>query len=190
MKKPYEINNEQVEQIRSRYGKLIYMIAYRIGGDSIVSSFDDNVQELYISACDACEAYGRKMDMKFDDFFDTADFHKYIKSCLWNRKNNLGRNITKKKNIRNAFTLDEELLGDELKTVEAFDVSSLLADVRMHDECKEVLHHLMNDYSLIKPNGHLNDSKLARVMDTDKKHTKVLISTLQGIFKDYKDEVC
>lgn len=187
MKKQYNITNEQVERIRKRYGKLIFMIAHRIGGDPSVNSFDDSVQELYISACDACEAYGRKLDLEFEDFFDTNEFHKYIKSCLWNKKNNTGRNITKKKILNNSFSLDEDLFGDESIVTEAFDVSALLSDVRMNPECKQVLRHLLNDFSLVKPNGNLNVSKLSRVMDKDKKQTKALIDHLQNIFKDYNE---
>jgi len=188
MKKQYSITNDQVERIRKRYGKLIFMIAHRIGGDTVVNSFDDSCQELYITACDACEAFGRKQELEFDDFFDTGEFHKYIKSCLWNKKNNTGRNITKKMNIRRGFSLDEDLLGDESILTEAFDVSGLLADVRMNTECKDVLKHLLNDFSLIKPNGNLNVSKLARVMEKEKRDVKVLISHLQNIFSDYKEE--
>ena len=187
MKKQYSVTNDQVERIRKRYGKLIFMIAHRIGGDTVVNSFDDSCQELYITACDACEAFGRKQELEFEDFFDTGEFHKYIKSCLWNKKNNVGRNITKKKILNNKFSLDEELFGDESLVTEAFDVSALLADVRMNPECKDVLRHLLNDFSLVKPNGNLNVSKLARVLDKDKKQTKVLIDHLQHIFKDYNE---
>ena len=84
------ISNEEWEFVQKKYGSLIYMIAHRIGGDKITNDFDDSVQEIRMSAMDAIRTYKKKTDVPFDKFFITKDFDKYIKTCLWNRKNSNG----------------------------------------------------------------------------------------------------
>ena len=85
--KKYTITDSQLELIKKKYEKLMYAVSYRIGGDRVLSSLEDSMQDLYMSAFDACEAYGRKTGLDFDEFFDTVEFDKYIKSTLWNKKN-------------------------------------------------------------------------------------------------------
>ena len=66
----------------------MFAISYRIGGDNICNSIEDSVQELSITAMDACQAYEKKTGETFDEYIETVNFNKYIKTCLWNRKNN------------------------------------------------------------------------------------------------------
>ena len=87
------MNNTEWNTVTKKYGKLMYMIAHRVGGDAITNSVDDSFQELSISAMDAVSTFSRKTDKKFEEFFKTKEFDKYIKTCLWNRKNSLGIKI-------------------------------------------------------------------------------------------------
>ena len=173
MKNDYTVNNDDIEEIRTKYGKLIYSIAYRIGGDAVTNSWEDSVQELYISAMDACEAFGRKSGKEFKEYFSTREFDKYIKSTLWNKKNNLGKHITRKKNVNRHMSLNEEILGNNEGLLKyPIDVSALLFDVTLDDECKTLVNAVMNDHKMVKPNGDINVSKLSRIMNTDKMKIK------------------
>ena len=188
--KKYTVTNAQMERIKKRYEKLMYAIGYRIGGDRILYSLEDSVQELRISACDACEAYGRKMNMEFDEFFDTEEFDKYIKSTLWNRKNNAGKGIQKKWHINNSMAIDDEILEAAAPSVMDFpDVSAVLMECSLEPEEQDVLNTIMSDFSNIKPNGTINLSSLSRILGKEKKEVKKTIVKLQSLFKDYNEEL-
>jgi hypothetical protein len=186
MSKKYTTTSEQIEKIKSKYGNLIYAIAYRIGGDAVTNSFEDSVQNLYISAMDACEAYERKTGITFDDFFGSEEFGKYIKSTLWNKKNNVGKKITKKLNINSHLSLDENLLGDE-SMYEGVDVSALSFDVLFEEDTRELVELIIGDYSMIKPSGDINISKASRELGIDKRELKNRLNALRFNLRDYHD---
>ena len=186
MSKKYTTTSEQIEKIKSKYGNLIYAIAYRIGGDAVTNSFEDSVQNLYISAMDACEAYKRKTGKEFDEYFGTTEFGKYIKSTLWNKKNNVGKKITKKLNINSHLSLDENLLGDE-SMYEGVDVSALSFDVLFEEDTRELVELIIGDYSMIKPSGDINISKASRELGIDKRELKNRLNALRFNLRDYHD---
>ena len=188
--KKYTVTDSQLKRIKKRYEKLMFAIGYRIGGDRVLHSLDDSVQELYISALDACEAYGRKMNMEFDDFFDTEEFDKYIKSTLWNKKNNAGKGIQKKWHINNGMSIDDEILESAAPSVMDFpDVSAVLMECSLDEDEQDVLNTIMSDFNNIKPNGTINLSSLSRSLGKEKKEVKKTIVKLQSLFKDYNEEV-
>ena len=183
----YTTTNAQVKQIEKKYGRLIFTIAHRIGGDTIISSFEDSVQDLYISALDACEAYERKTNLGFEEFFSTEEFDKYIKSVMWNKKNNQGKQITKKKNINYHMTLNDDVIeSDSALEYELPDVSSMLAEIDgMDEEGEELMVRVMKDFQMVKPNGSLNISRLSREMGITKKQVTVIISKLRPLLDEY-----
>ena len=185
--KEYNTTDDQLKRIEKKYGRLIYTIAHRIGGDSVVNSFEDSVQELYISSLDACEAYERKTTILFDEFFGTEEFDKYIKSVLWNKKNNQGKQITKKLGVNRHATLNEEILDlDPALEYELSDVSSMLAEVEgITNEGERLIEMIVSDHKLVKPNGSLNISKISRDMGMTKKDTVLLISQIKSILVEY-----
>jgi len=185
--KQYNTTDEQLEKIEKKYGRLIYTIAHKIGGDSVVNSFEDSVQELYISALDACEAYERKTQTLFDEFFAKDEFDKYIKSVLWNKKNNQGTQITKKLGITRHATLNEEIMEvDPALEYEISDVSSMLAEVDgVSDSGEALIKMIMSDHRLVKPNGSLNISKISRDMGMTKKEVNLLVSQLKTTLGEY-----
>lgn len=185
--KKYTITDSQLELIKKKYEKLMYAVSYRIGGDRVLSSLEDSMQDLYMSAFDACEAYGRKTGLDFDEFFDTVEFDKYIKSTLWNKKNNVGKKIQKTRGIHNHVTLDEEIIETEENTVyELSDLSSLLFDVELDSIETEITDYILTDRKMIKPNGSINMSKLSRLVGKDKRELRNIISRLQIKYKDYE----
>jgi len=109
------LTDSQWSQIHKKYKRLMYAVSHRIGGDKIANDFDDSQQELAITTMDAVDAYARKTGLTFDEFFSTRAFDKYIKTCLWNKKNNLGNKIKKKYHIRSCVSISDnpELFSQE-----------------------------------------------------------------------------
>ncbi|HHZ81210.1 MAG TPA: hypothetical protein EYN64_00570, partial [Flavobacteriales bacterium] len=90
------MNDEQMELIEDKYGRLIHKIGHWISGDNAISSHQDNTQDIWIAAMEAIKGYEKKENMKFEEFWGSKGFDKYIKTCLWNVKNSKGARITKR----------------------------------------------------------------------------------------------
>ena len=58
-----KLTDAQWDKIWDKYKNLMYSISYRIGGDKICNSIDDSIQELCITAMDACRTYGKKTEI-------------------------------------------------------------------------------------------------------------------------------
>ena len=149
------MNNQEWETVRKKYGKLMYMICHRISGDKVTNDIEDSYQELCISAMDAVRTFSKKSGREFGDYFSTIEFDKYIKTCLWNKKNSLGIKIQKKKPINNTMSFVPELVSEE-ETYEGsgipIDVSGF-ADVELDEESRLIVEKILQDGKIIKPNG-------------------------------------
>lgn len=87
------ITNEQWELIDEKYGKLLTTICSKISGDAAIANFDDNLQDLRLATMDAVAGFSRKEGKEFEDFWGTAGFNKYMKTCLWNLKTRKGAKL-------------------------------------------------------------------------------------------------
>ena len=170
-----ELNDTQWKQITKKYGKLMWMISHRVGGDTITNSVEDSYQELSMSAMDAVRTFSNKTTKPFDEFFSTKEFDKYIKTCLWNKKNSLGIKIQKKKVVNNAMSFEPE------------DVSGF-ADIELDDECRKVVEVILRDGKVIKPNGKININRLVRETGKSKPRIKYIIERLESYYQDYENE--
>ena len=99
------LTDQQVELIEEKYGKLIHKISNWISGDNMISSHDDNVQDLWLAVMEAVRGYSKKENQVFEEFWGSRGFDKYLKTCLWNLKNNKGAKITKKYPVTKNTTL-------------------------------------------------------------------------------------
>ena len=191
------ITNEQWDKIHKKYKRLMYAVAHRIGGDKVANDFDDSNQELALTAMDAVKAYIKKTGKEFDEFWGTIEFDKYIKTCLWNKKNNLGNKIKKKYGIRQCVSLsaNPELFGggeggscdssmEEIpQSVSAFD------DAPLDNLAKEIADHVLGDMRIIKPDGSLNISKLSRLTTKPKNEVRLAIERMKHELRDYNETV-
>jgi hypothetical protein len=188
------ITNEQWTQVQNKYKRLMYSVSHRIGGDKVAHDFDDNQQELAITTMDAVDAYSRKTGLQFDEFFNTVEFDKYIKTCLWNKKNNVGNKIKKKYGIRQCVSLSEnpEMFSSGADTSSTLEVSapdvSAFDDVELDPVARQLCDAVTSDMRIIKPDGSLNISKLSRILDTTKQEVRNAISRLQFQLSDYNEE--
>tara|TARA_R110002012_G_scaffold313697_2_gene525492 strand:+ start:1035 stop:1586 length:552 start_codon:yes stop_codon:yes gene_type:complete len=181
-----DLTEEQYKKILRKYEKLMFMIAHRIGGDSITNDFDDSIQNLSMACIEAVSAYQKNTELPFDEFFGTTGFDKYIKTCLWNKKNNCGAKITKRKPLRNQVTIEEELIDAEFQH---YDVSSVLfEDINLSDECREIVDLIGRNPKLIKPNGSINLNKLSKEVNRPKAEVEIYIRQLKTNLSDYHEQ--
>ena len=90
------------EIISDKYDKLIWSIARKISGDVATSSLEDNYADLWLAAFEAVEGFTKQNDYAngpVEDWIETRSFDKYIKTCLWNKKNHKGKQIANKYHI-------------------------------------------------------------------------------------------
>ena len=184
----YELKEEDWKKVMKQYKRLMYMIAHRIGGDRVAHDFDDNFQELSTACMEAITTYAKKLDISFDEFFGTVEFDKYIKTCLWNKKNNVGNRIKKKYGIRNTMSLSgsPESMHDISELEQNPLEVSALDDVDLDTTSKDILKTIMEDSKLIKPDGKINISKLSTHLGKTKTETRFILEKIELQLKDYE----
>ena len=183
------MNDTQYELVKEAYGNLIYKIAHNISGDIALASIDDNVQELWIAAMSAIQGYAKKENQSFDEFWGTPGFDKYLKTCLWNSKNNRGKNITKKVKVNRdvvSISEHEEVLSiiDESGLDPEF---SIFIDEMMEKLTKDesrILNLIVKNPALLKPSGGVNILSLSRSMDLSWNDTSDIVDSLSTKIKN------
>lgn len=161
------MNNEQYAAIEEKYGKLIHKIGHWISGDAATASHEDNTQDIWIAAMEAIRGYEKKENQTFDEFWGTKGFDKYMKTCLWNIKNSKGAKITKKFKItRDTVNVadNEEVLFMEDTSSYPNEVEDFLSEVsyKLDDEQSLVIRSILEDPTMIKPNGKVCVSSLVK----------------------------
>jgi len=161
------MNNEQMELIEQKYGRLIHKIGHWISGDNAIAGHEDNTQDIWIAAMEAIRGYSKKENQTFDEFWGSKGFDKYLKTCLWNVKNSKGAKITKKYPITKG-TVDvvgnEEvlILEDPYSYCAESDILFEELPSLLNDEQKEIVKLVVEDPHFIKPSGKANINALAK----------------------------
>ena len=179
------ITNEDWEWLEEKYGKLLHHIAYRIGGDSVTNDHDDSYQNLSIAMLDTVRMFDKTQSVSFEEYKNTKHFDKYLKTVLWNRKNNLGNKIVRREPLRRQVTIDEMLLKEKAHTPKhsftPFGNEQLEVDMR------ELVDQIAYDSKVIKPSGDFNISRLCRNLKKSKAQVKHTIERLKTTLKTYDD---
>lgn len=170
------ITAKQRDLIQDKYGDLIYKIAYQISGDAATCSFEDNVQDLWIAALEAVRGFEIQnggANGKFDDFWGSQGFDKYIKTCLWSAKNSKGAKVTKKINLYKGNVPIHDYtevfeIDDRQTTTLPMEVQQLF-DL-LNEEQRLVLNTVVKDPNLILESGRINCSAVGRKLGYS--HTK------------------
>jgi|7_EtaG_2_1085326.scaffolds.fasta_scaffold42232_2 hypothetical protein len=171
------ISNEQWEKVEKKYKKLMWHISHRIGQDPITNDKADSYQELSITCLDAIRTFAKSTNTEFDDFFDTVAFDKYIKTCLWNKKNNQGMKIVKREPLRRQITIEESLLTEKaINPKEAFEPFGL---ENFDANLQEIIDAIQQDGKMIKPSGRINVNRMATYTNKPKSQIKHSIERLQ-----------
>jgi|ETNvirnome_6_100_1030635.scaffolds.fasta_scaffold06967_5 hypothetical protein len=165
------ITEKQWQKIEGKYGMLMSKISHQITGDRSTSSYDDNMQDIRMAALDAVSGFERQRNGEngtFDDFWGTVGFDKYIKTCMWTKKNNKGAKITKRYKItRDVATVESEealhIVGMTGQGIENSIFFDEICDVLSEGEAA-ALSIILKDHTMVKAGGRVNISKLSEEM--------------------------
>tara|TARA_R110000824_G_scaffold395054_2_gene595336 strand:- start:3508 stop:4077 length:570 start_codon:yes stop_codon:yes gene_type:complete len=179
------LTDKDWEWLEEKYGRLLHHISYRIGLDPITNDHDDSYQELSIAMMDTVAMFDKKVSEPFEEYKTTAHFDKYLKTVLWNRKNNLGNKIVKREPLRRQVTIDETLLTKKAhKPKESF---TPFGNEALEQDMKELVEQVSQDAKTIKPCGDFNISRLCRSLGKSKSQVKHTIERLKTTLKTYDD---
>ena len=165
------MNNQQMQLIEEKYGKLIHKIGHWISGDNAIAGHEDNTQDIWIAAMEAIRGYEKKENQTFEQFWGSKGFDKYLKTCLWNVKNSKGAKITKKYPITKG-TVDvvgnEEVLQMVDPTIVAPDTEMFIEEIKEMLTADEatVVKCILDDPRYLKPSGKVNINALAKQLGT------------------------
>ena len=177
------MNEQQMELIEEKYGKLIHKIGHWISGDNAIAGHEDNTQDIWIAAMDAIRGYEKKENQTFDQFWGSKGFDKYLKTCLWNVKNSKGAKITKKYPITKG-TVDvvgnEEVLRleDPYSSSAESDILFEELPVMLNEEQRVVVRMLVDDPAYIKPSGMANINALAKELGKTWNEVSILLDQI------------
>jgi len=167
------LTSKQWEKIDLKYGKLMYKISHQISGDDkATSSFDDNLQDIRLSAMEAVIGFEKQNEGangKFDEFWGSRGFDQYIKTCMWTKKNNKGAKITKKAPIlRGTVSTDKEEILEIEESGGDLDASLFLKDISYYltPIQKQVVDLVVKDPTLVKPSGKINVKRVSEEIGT------------------------
>ncbi len=177
------MNEQQMELIEEKYGKLIHKIGHWISGDNAISGHEDNTQDIWIAAMDAIRGYEKKENQTFDQFWGSKGFDKYLKTCLWNVKNSKGAKITKKYPITKG-TVDvvgnEEVLQMQDNSLIAPDTEVFIQEIKemLTKDQAHVVKCVLDDPRYIQPSGKANINALAKEMGKTWNEVSVILGQI------------
>jgi len=180
------VSNKQWEKIDKQYNGLLWTISHRISGDRAIASLEDNFADLQIVALEAVAGFEKKTGRKFDDFWGDKLFDQYIKTCLWNYKNNKGGKIAQRYNINRdvvSASEHEEVLQLEDKNGSEYNFDFFMEEIsaQFNEEQREVIGVLVRCPSCVKVNGSINKSKLAKKINKTWQEVDKIIKSLDFI---------
>lgn len=185
------LNAEQFEYFKEKYQKLIYKISHKISGDNAIASVEDNIQDLWIALFDAIDGFekqGEGQNGKLEDFIGTVAFDKYLKTCLWTRKHNKGKHITKKRGLTSG-TVDVFEHGDALNVTDRtitpdFEIFIEEFADKLSFEEMQIIQEVIGDPDLIHPSGRVNVSQLARSLKKPGYKIRQILKEMSEKFKN------
>ena len=163
------ITESQRKLIENKYGKLIYKIANSINGDRAIASHEDNVQDLWMTALEAVDGFTKQnggTNGDFDSFSKSFGFDKYIKTCLWTKKNNKGAKITKKHFVNGGVveidSTSARSLKDHRNPKDTISLNDIIQSFTSID--RSIIDLLSNDPESIKGTGVVNISYVSKAL--------------------------
>jgi hypothetical protein len=165
------LTDEQWAKIDKKYGKLMYKISHQISGDKATAAFDDNLQDIRLSAMEAVMGFEKQnggANGSFDEFWGSKGFDQYIKTCMWTKKNNKGAKITKKAPIlRGTVSTEKEEILEIEECVGDPEAALFLEEMSYHltPLQQQIVTMVVQDPTLVKPSGKLNVKQIAESLD-------------------------
>src|SRR5690242_17837334 len=110
------------DKLNDQYEGLLNYIALKISGNKACSP-EDYVQELWIVLLGSVKSYIKKLEKDtgikytFDEIWDDKDLHKgfdqWCKTCLWNAKNTIGKQISLRHKFYNSLLSEGKFIDKE-----------------------------------------------------------------------------
>lgn len=176
---PEDVWNKFLEN----YYPLLLKICRCINGDNVISNNEDFLQDLYIAGIEGirgfCKTNKREVSL---ELFEDRIFDKYIKTVLWNKKNNSGAKITERKNITSSVELDPNITAGHRLDETLINESLSQTYKALYGEERIVLDTILTEPSVLNKKGKLCKKSVARF--TDIPYHRVL-----KIMKDLSDKI-
>lgn len=166
------ISEEWWDLYMKKYKDLMYMISYRISGDSALCSVEDNFSDLCISAIESVRGFIKKTGCTLEELFDNPLFDKYTKTCLWKNKAKKGARITERMKIRNCspITMETEDGNFDISALaipgcsfNSVDVMDLFHGLKI-EENKQLIDVILKHPDVIRNCGNFNYAELSRIL--------------------------
>lgn len=185
-----KITDGQWAKIDQKYGKLMMKISHNISGDNACANFDDNLQDIRLSAMDAVAGFEKQnggANGTFDEFWGTKGFDQYIKTVMWTKKNNKGAKITKQAPIlKGTISTDKEEILEMEECTGDPEIAMLLEEIAymLTPTQKAIISMVVKDPTLIKPSGKMNIKQIAETLDLTWFETDKQIKSLSIILEN------
>ena len=165
---PVDFDSDVHKTISMKYDRLILSIAHKISGDEATSSLEDNYADLWIAVFEAIEGFTKQNDYAngpVEEFVLTKAFDKYLKTCLWNKKNHKGKNISNKYEIHRDTvpTHLEEVLNVSAPDEPAFSEFLGELSVSLSEDEEKVLTCVLSD-----PNKYITEKGKVKILPIQK----------------------
>lgn len=189
--KPEDFESEIHKVISEKYDRLIWTIAHKISGDFATSSLEDNYADLWLAAFEAIEGFTKQNNYAngpVERWIDTKPFDKYLKTCLWNKKNHKGKNIANKYEIHRDTvpTHLEEVLNVSGPSTFSFSEVCAGMNVTLCDNEKKVVSCVLsNPEKYMTDGGRIKIFPLQNILGWDRAKVGLVID---GIKKKMKRE--
>ena len=171
--------------ISEKYDRLIWAIAHKISGDRATASLEDNYADLWLGVFEAIEGFTKQNNYSngpIETWVDTKPFDKYLKTCLWNKKNHKGKQIANKYEIHRD-TVPTHL--EEVLNVSAAD-DPVYSDVFGHvgvdlsDRERNLVHSILIDPNkYLTEDGKVKVSPLERSLGWSRRETEEVLDTIK-----------
>lgn len=207
-----KLTEQDWNYILEKYGKLYYTIANTfVTSDLAVWSKEDFIEELKLHTYKIVESFSKTAGLSFfEDFKDTVDFDKYYKTCIWNKRNEIGSRINYKSYEGyeilpvSQFKISDvgenssnDSTGSLIESFEtdtgiypSFKVDKLpseIEDVNLTKDQEKLVKLVIHDYSFYKPNGNISPSLVCKELKWSYIKFKKVLESLKEPFKTYKN---
>jgi len=169
-----KITSDQWDLYTLKYSKLMWTIAYRISGDTMTASLEDNYSDLSIAALESINGFHKKTGKSFDEMIEMKLFDQYTKTCLWTAKARKGVKLTERIPFRNKHVSLNGLIDSTDIQFDIPDTSSLARYSRVDaedmyesydDKIKKLIKVLMDNPEVMTESGDLKIQPIAKKMN-------------------------
>lgn len=180
---------QQWELYHKKYSNLMWKIAHRISGDTMLASLEDNYSDLSIAAIESINGFHKKTGKTFDEMITMKLFDQYTKTCLWTAKARKGIKLTERMPFRKKHvSLDAMNDSEEGMGFDVPDTSSLAryAKVEAMDTynsydsgIKKMVRILSENPDLMTETGNLKINPIAKKMGMSVEKVKNLVKLME-----------